>query len=231
MNSSEERVTAYTETASGLMFQLRAAVVDYQAFEQKVKPCELSVCKATCCYDGVYLSKEEVKGVKTLLSDHKERFDDFGLSLPDDPIVSLNNGGGYKTMTRIAEGEELASDFPSHFKQTRCVFLDREGRCGIQRLSMELGRDPWYDKPITCWLHPISILPANRERSRPVVTLFTSDNDPQNKPDYPGFASCTHCGRSDNGGIVASAAFEKEFEMLSLISGRDFLAELNAPEL
>ena len=42
----------------------------------------------------------------------------------------------------------------------------REGRCGIQLLSMEQGREAWFDKPLTCWIHPIVILPVNRDAAK-----------------------------------------------------------------
>ena len=99
---------------------------------------------------------------------------------------------------------------------------------GIQKWSMQQGRHAWFDKPLTCWIHPIVILPISQERSRPLLTLVTPENDPQKTPGYPGFASCTHCGRPDDAGIPARQALCAELEMLGLISGRDILHELNA---
>jgi len=222
--------TAYPETAAIVASQLREALIDYEAFDVKIKPCELEWCRATCCYDGVYLSDEEAGGVARILAENRGRLLEFGLTLPNDPILSVRGGRSLKTATRPAEDGELAADFPEHFPKTRCVFLDREGRCGIQMLSVELGRASWFDKPLTCWIHPIVLLPANRERLRPLLTLVTPDNDPQKSEGYPGFASCTHCGRPDDSGIPAREALSPELEMLGRISGRDLLGELNAVE-
>jgi Fe-S-cluster containining protein len=229
LNQEVRQYTAYEQTGQILADQLREAVIDHEAFEQLIRPCELSRCRATCCHDGVYLSGEEAGRIRKLVNEHGEELAGYGLSLPDDPMVSLE--GKLKTATRAAEEGELAEDYPAHFPKTRCVFLDREGRCGIQRLSMEEGRDAWFDKPLTCWIHPIVILPANHKRPRPVVTLVSSENDPQRGEGYPGFASCTHCGRPDEGSKKARQAREvlaAELEMLSKISGRDILGELNA---
>lgn len=223
--------TAYPKTAGLVAEQLREARLDHEAFEQKIKPCELAKCRATCCYDGVYLSEEESDGIKKLLLEHWGKFLEYGLSLPEEPIISSRGGRSLKTATRDAEAGELADDFPQHFSKTRCVFLDRHGRCGIQMLSVELGREPWFDKPLTCWIHPIVILPSGRGRSRPEVTLVTPETDPQKAAGYPGFGSCTHCGRPDNSGVAAREALAPELKMLSLISGRDLLAELNAEPL
>ena len=220
--------TAYSQTAGHVAEQLREALLDHEAFEKKIKPCELEKCRATCCHDGVYLSAEESAGIEKLLSAHRGKFVEYGLSLPDEPIVATRGGRSLKTATRVAEAGELAEDFPEHFPKTRCVFLDRQGRCGIQMLSVDLGREAWFDKPLTCWIHPIVILPAGRERARPVVTLVTPDNDPQKAVEYPGFGSCTHCGRPDDSGVPAREALAPELDMLGLVSGRDLLGELNA---
>ena len=224
--------TAYQQTGQVLADQLHEAVIDHEAFEQFIRPCELSRCRATCCHDGVYLSGEEAGRIRKLVDEHGEQLAGYGLSLPDDPMVSLE--GKLKTATRAAEEGELAEDYPAHFPKTRCVFLGRQGRCGIQRLSMEQGRGDWFDKPLTCWIHPIVVLPDNRERLRPVVTLVSPESDPQKKEGYPGFASCTHCGRPDEGSKKARQAREvlaAELEMLGKISGRDILGELNAEKL
>lgn len=223
--------TAYREAARILEEQLLEAQLDHEAFEQLIRPCELERCRATCCHDGVYLTPEEAEGLRVFVEKNSEVISEYGLVLPEESVLTLRGGKSFKTAIRDAEPGELAEDFPAHFPRTRCVFLDREGRCGIQRLSMEQGRAPWFDKPLTCWIHPIVILPANRERPRPVVTLVSPGNDPQRAEGYPGFASCTHCGRPDKGGRKARQVLAAELDMLGRISGRDILGELNAESL
>lgn len=226
--------TAYFNTANVLALQLREAIVDHAAFERMIRPCELERCRATCCHDGVYLSVEEAEGIQSMVRGHGADFAAYGLKLPDAPLIHARGGKAMKTATRPAEQGELAEDYPAHFPKTRCVFLDPKGRCGIQMLSLQKGRGAWYDKPLTCWIHPIVILPANRERPRPVLTLVSAENDPQQSEGYPGFASCTHCGRLAKGDKKARQAREvlaAELEMLGRISGRDILAELNADTL
>ncbi|MBT8044160.1 MAG: DUF3109 family protein [Verrucomicrobiae bacterium] len=223
--------TAYQRTAEVLRDQLREALIDHESFDQKVKACELERCRATCCHDGVYLSDEEAEGVRAMVNEHAEQLAGYGLTLPDDPVVETRGGRSVKTATRNADQGELADDFPEHFPKTRCVFLDREGRCGIQRLSVEQGRHQWFDKPLTCWIHPILIMLANRHRARPLLTLVSPENDPQKREGYPGFSSCTHCGRPDADGKKARQVLAAELEMLGRLSGRDILGELNAEEL
>ena len=219
--------TAYVGTARVLREQMREAVIDHEAFEQKIRPCELSRCRATCCHDGVYLSEEEAEGVKALIAEEGA----FAGSLPDDLFLEAGEGKSLKTATRLAKEGELAGDYPAHFPKTRCMFLDGEGRCRIQMLSVKQGRHPWFDKPLTCWMHPLVILPVRGERSRPVLTLVNRGNDPQRRDGYPGFASCTHCGRADEGGKKARQVLAAELEMLGVLSGRDVLGELNAESI
>lgn len=226
---SSVAVTAYQETARILAEQVREAAIDHGAFETLLKPCELSRCRATCCHDGVYLSREEAGAIGRLVEGAAgARLAEYGLVLPRDPVIRVRGGRAWKTATREAGDGELAENYPGHFPRTRCVFLDREGRCGIQRWSMERGRGAWFDKPLTCWIHPVVILPAGRGRSRPLVTLVTPENDPQKTDGYPGFASCTHCGRPDAEGEKARHVLAAELDMLGKLAGRDILGELNA---
>ncbi len=219
-------VTAYRETAENVRAQLRAAEIDVESFIQPLRPCAIDRCRATCCYDGVYLTPEEAAGVRHLAQEQKERLAAYGLSLPPEPVVSVRGGQGYKTAVRSAEPGELAADYPTHFPQTRCVFLDRQGYCGLQRWSMEEGRGDWFDKPLTCWIHPVALLPRSSERAKPRLTLHSAASDPQQGEGYPGFASCTHCGRAEPGGLPAYEVLEAELTQLSLLSGRDLLGEI-----
>lgn len=231
LSSAMDDVIAYVETAQILARQLREAVIDYPALEQKIRPCELSRCRATCCHDGVYLSREEANGIDSLLTKHPELIQQIKHYGGREVLQNLPGKKCQKTATRLATPNELAVDYPAHFPKTRCVFLDHQGRCLIQMFSVDQGRDPWYDKPLTCWIHPLVILPESRDRPRPVLTLVHPENDPQKAEGYPGFASCTHCGRPDETGSPAYEVLQEELAMLGKISGRDILGELCAQEV
>jgi hypothetical protein len=219
-----QRLTAYPGIAADVGAQVREARVDHEAFERPLVPCELAVCRATCCHDGVHLSAEEAEGVRWLVAEHAQTLEGFGLTLPAEPVVA--SGGGWKTAVRAADAGELAADFPGHFPRTRCVLLDRLGRCGLQLLAVTLGEHRWFFKPLTCWIHPLALRPMTRERDRPELTLHSAADDPQQAPGYPGFASCTHCGRHAEGGIPARLVLAEELAALSSLAGRDLGAEL-----
>lgn len=222
-------VTLHRDTALELRRQLREARVDHAAFEQLLRPCELSQCRATCCHDGVCLTQEETTALQELLARHAAQFHAYGLELAAATAFEQRAPGGWKTATRAAAPDEPAADFPAHFPRTRCVFLDHEHRCAWQRLAVDEGRPPWFFKPLTCWMHPLALQPGTRADPRPTLTLHDAAHDPQRTEKYPGFASCTHCGRADSGGSSAVVVLYAELQQLSAIAGRDFVAELSGP--
>ena len=216
--------TSFPETVKILASQITEARLDHRAFETLLKPCEISRCKATCCYDGVHVSDEEAQYIQGVVREH---FSD----LMDADDVIIGDSGMKKTVTRMAEEGELADDFPAHFAKTRCVFLDHQGYCGLQKFAMEQDDDPWRHKPLTCWMHPLVLIPAGKWEDRPVLTIVNAGNDPQKSVDYAGYASCTHCGREDAGGLPAWQVLEAELRRIGELCGRDIYGELSAEEV
>lgn len=223
-------VTAFRETAVQLRERLREAAVDHASFERPIQLCELESCRATCCHDGVFLSDEEAAVIETLVVEHAERLAGYGVDVSSNSVVRNSDGAG-RTAVRIVSDEELAPDFPPHFPKTRCVFLDVRHRCVLQRLSDDLGRPSWFYKPIGCWMHPLTLRPLQRGDARPVLRLPGVEDDPLRSAGYPGFASCTPCGRVCESGRPAGEILGAELAALSAISGRDFVSELGAPQV
>lgn len=221
--------TYYTKTAQELSEMLRHASLNHDALETGIKPCQLERCKGTCCYDGVYLSEEEFQKLEQLVAQKHSKLHAYGLHLEEGAFEIVRNGTRQKTKARQVSVDELADDFPEHFSRTRCVFLDAESRCGLQRLAVDEGKHPWFYKPLTCWIHPLVI--QSERGGRHVITLVNQDNDPQKKEGYPGYASCTHCGRAEEDGQRACKVLAQEIEHLGALAGRDFLAELQAPKV
>lgn len=201
--------------------------MDHEAFAPRIAACRLENCRATCCHDGVWLSEEEARTLSALAGEHADLFRSWGVDLPDEPILPA--GREWKTATREARPGELAGDYPAHFPRTRCVFLDPQHRCAWQRLAVECGRDPWFWKPLTCWIHPL-LIRSGGSGSRPTLTLPSPETDNQRRPGYPGFSSCTHCGRPDSSGQPAGDTLRPELVRLGSICGRDLAAEISAPQ-
>ncbi|MBK1792610.1 hypothetical protein [Persicirhabdus sediminis] len=221
--------TIFHQSLDALAEQLRHCVVDADSFLQPLVPCQLGVCKATCCHDGVTLSSQDAEVLEKFVTDRQGDLANLGFDLPPNGIIEHVSGGKCKTRTRAAEINDLADDYPAHFPNTKCLFLDPQNRCYLQRLAYDEGIHPWSYKPITCWLHPVVILPAGRDSARATLKLHQVDKDPQTQPGYPGFATFTHCGRRDDCGKVAHEVLAGELAALSSLVSRDFVSEITAP--
>ncbi|MBB5350212.1 hypothetical protein HNR46_000436 [Haloferula luteola] len=215
-------LTAYPGLEKELARQLREAELDHEVFSLPLKVCELSRCRATCCHDGALLEPEESRAIREVMTARRGLLASYGWDHPD-PLT--HGGGRERTVTLPAGLSELAEEFPAHFPKTRCVFLDAEHRCVLQRLAVDDGRHPWFWKPVSCWMHPLLLRPRERG-GRPVLTLAQAGNDPAAGPDYPGFGSQTPCGMVCEGGPPARVTLHMELECLSVISGRDLVGEL-----
>lgn len=212
-------LSAYQATLADLRPQLREAAIDHERFEQPLQTCQLHRCRATCCHDGAILSAEEAELIERLPGLHPDAF--TATDARRGTAVDYS-GSTPRTGTRSASRAELADDFPAHFPATRCVFLQPDHRCSLQLLSAQLGHHPWFYKPVSCWMHPVLLLPPSQgERAR--LTLRTPNEDPAR------FATCTPCGRPDSDGSPARETLTPELEFLSEVAGRDLLRELNAP--
>lgn len=201
----DETFTVFVKTGRVLSKQLAEAAVDHDAFERSLPVCELSRCRATCCYDGVILSEEEAEILEELGGGNG--------------IVKRANGK-LGTKTVVADGSQLGADYPEHFKKSRCVFLDSEHRCQWQLRAVSEGKHPWFYKPVSCWLHPVLL---GQREGRAFLTIRSREND------KAGFASHTPCGRVTAGDPPARESLAMELKMLGDLSGRDFYGELNAP--
>ncbi|BCX47367.1 DUF3109 domain-containing protein [Haloferula helveola] len=211
--------TAFADLELELGRQVREAALDHEAFSMPLKVCELASCRATCCHDGVFLDREQASVIGGIVESGQLTRYGFHRS-----YWSEQAGGRVKTSTVEASAAELADGFPAHFPRTRCVFLDAEHRCVLQRLAMDSGMHPWWWKPVSCWMHPL--LFRRLADGRPLLGLASADDDPSARPGYPGFGSCTPCGMPNEGGEPAWKVLRGELELLGRIGGRDLVREL-----
>lgn len=212
---------AFAESAGVLRDQVREAALDHEAFAMPLRLCELGKCRATCCHDGVYVDALERRLIEEVVGERRELLGGYDWRAAK---LFQERGGKGKTATVGARAGELAEDFPKHFPQTRCVFLDAEHRCVLQRLAVDEGRHPWFWKPVSCWMHPL--LMRRGVDGRPVLTLARPGRDPAAADGYPGFGACTPCGMPVEGGRPAWEVLRGELELLGKIGGRDLVGEL-----
>lgn len=104
-------------------------------------------CKGECCNYGVYTDFAEYKHI---------------LSLKDE-LIPLMDETQTKEYRNWFEEPEEDSDFQSgiavgtEIYNNKCVFLDKNGLCVIQKNSMLKGKHKWADKPLYCILFPFTI--------------------------------------------------------------------------
>jgi hypothetical protein len=221
-------ITAFTDSMKRLGVMVRDLQLDKKGLQRPLKQCDLAKCRGTCCHDGVYLNSEEAGVIRELVNESREDFESLGLDLPEQVVVYgrwRDVTSGPKTAKRPEPMHETVPDYPEHFADTNCVFLMNDARCGLQALAVVRGKHPWFYKPSTCWLHPLSIVSG--EDGSIVLTLHSDETDPQRFDDYDGFVPRTHCGRTCMGGEPAYKALSGEIKMLGELGGRDLLGELD----
>ena len=104
-------------------------------------------CTGECCYYGVYTDLKE----HNLILSIKEK------------IFPLMDESQTKDISKWFEPQEKDEDFESgiavgtELYNKKCVFLDKEGLCSLQKLAIHEGEHKWKYKPLYCILYPLTI--------------------------------------------------------------------------
>ena len=112
-----------------------------------VKTCDVCICSGECCYYGVYTDLKEYKQIMKM----KNR------------IIQSMDDSQTKNVDKWFEAPEKDEDFDSgvavgtEVYNGKCVFLDRQGYCTLQKIAMEEGEFRWKYKPLYCILFPLVI--------------------------------------------------------------------------
>lgn len=208
-------LTAFPEMEAELRLRLARAPVRVDSFTRKIARCSTASCLGMCCYDGIYLSRDEPEVLREVSVRHAEFFASIGVALPAEVAAE-------KTATRARPFSVLVEGFPAHFKDTACVFLTGDGLCSLQMLSESLGLHPWFYKPAGCWLHPLALSDADG----PAILLDSRETDPFRDAGYDGYVDSTHCGRTCQSGNPGWEVLSTELAFLGRIIGRDLADEI-----
>jgi hypothetical protein len=222
-----QAIEAYPESRAALGETVRKMSVDHEALNRPLERCRLEACGGSCCHDGVYLSSEEARVIRETVEDHRHDLERIGVDLSEQAVVYgkwRDVTSGPKTATRSDPSREGMTDYPGHFPATSCVFLLPDFRCALQVFAVDRGLHPWHLKPLTCWLHPLSI--TSGPDRKPRLTLHDENSDPQRFDDYDGFVCRTHCGRTASDGEPAWRVLREELAILGEIGDRDLIAEI-----
>lgn len=123
--------------------EINGLKIDPIVFTQKFK----CTCGGECCNYGVYTDLKEhdmIMGIK-------------------DKIIPLLDESQTTDITKWFEAPEPDEDFDSgvavgtELHNGKCVFLDKNGLCTLQKLANNEGAHKWKYKPIYCILYPLTI--------------------------------------------------------------------------
>ena len=99
----------------------------------KLHYCNVNVCEGVCCSDGAFLLDEEVRRIHRVVKKNPGHF----ALLPENYIVVGEWEGQTGPQTNVRKF--LYKDKPEHFKNTRCVFTEVDGKCSLQTLAVKQG--------------------------------------------------------------------------------------------
>jgi len=111
------------------------------------KCCDVNICFGECCYYGVYTDLKEYN----IILENKEK------------IINAMDDSQTKEVSKWFESPEKDEDFESGIAvgtevyNEKCVFLDRNGFCTLQKMAMDNNEYKWKYKPLYCILFPLVI--------------------------------------------------------------------------
>lgn len=123
--------------------EIKGFKIDPIIFTQKFK-CN---CVGECCNYGVYTDMKEYEML-------------VGIT---DKIIPFLDETQTADTTKWFEAPEKDEDFESGYAvgtelhNGKCVFLDKNGLCSLQKLALNEGEHKWKYKPIYCILYPLTI--------------------------------------------------------------------------
>lgn len=122
--------------------------IDPLIFTHKfVNKCDICICSGECCYYGVYTDKKEYEKILSIKEQIINAMDDSQCKDPakwfEEPEKDPDFESGVAVGTEIYNG--------------KCVFLDKQGYCTLQKIALKNGEYKWKYKPLYCILFPLVI--------------------------------------------------------------------------
>jgi len=128
--------------------KINGVLIDPQIFTFPfVKACDVCICSGECCYYGVYTDLTEYKKIMSVKERIMKSMDDSQTKEPGEWFEQPENDPDFDS--GIAVGTEVYNG--------KCVFLDKQGYCTLQKIAMEDNEFKWKYKPLYCILFPLVI--------------------------------------------------------------------------
>jgi len=193
-------------------------VMDYrvQKFEQinisdadtpKLKCTSCQNCDYNCCYDGVYIDKDDEERIKDAMENHPSYFSHITAPVFMEGSWKGLVSGRKTNVVEYNNGDKRVK----HFNKTRCIFAYDDGGCALQYAAVKNFLNPWKYKPKTCCSFPIDI------KRGVIVPPPTSKEEDSFYIDelYAGYASALPCCQKDAKGIKWSEKYKYEIQYLN----------------
>lgn len=151
------------------------AIDDKLLQQAPIRRCRLSVCRAACCADGVWVDWDQAQRILAhaaliqpfLPVERRDPQTWFAELHDDDPGFP---SGRYTGTTTVPDPDDPA--------KTTCVFLRPEDRlCAIQVASVANGLPPWSLKPFYCCLYPLVDEHTDADGARLPYPRLTLDDE------------------------------------------------------
>lgn len=176
--------------------QINGMYIDPAIFTQPfVKSCDVCTCSGECCYYGVYTDKSEHEIIMSAKDKVISHMDDSQNKDPEEWFEAPEEDIDFES--GIAVGTEVYNG--------KCVFLDKQGFCTLQKMAMDEGEYKWKYKPLYCILFPLVIFEG----------ALTFDDEHLERMHY--------CNKSEN---QVSTIFECTKNELRHLLGEDGFQEL-----
>jgi Fe-S-cluster containining protein len=136
-------------------------------------------CGGECCNYGVYTDYKEYESILAI----------------KDKIIPMLDESQPKDINLWFEAPEKDEDFESgmavgtELYNGKCVFLDKNGLCTLQKLANSEGEHKWKYKPIYCILFPLTIYEGALTIDDDHINRLRTCN--KNKPGTTIFEACT----------------------------------------
>ncbi|MCU7495118.1 MAG: DUF3109 family protein [Ignavibacteria bacterium] len=175
---------------------IKGLKIDPLIFTQKfVNGCNIHNCSGECCYYGVYAESTEFEVIMGIKDRIIQSMDDSQTKDYTAWFEEPNEDPDFKS--GIAVGTEVYNG--------KCVFLDKQGFCTLQKIAHENGENKWKYKPLYCILFPLVISDG----------VFTIDDGHLERMHF--------CNRKE---VQTSTVFEVCTEEIIHVLGQDGYEEL-----
>lgn len=104
-------------------------------------------CIGGCCRDGVYTDYKEYQTILSIQDNVKELMDETQSKNVNEWFEQPEKDDDFES--GIAVGTEIINN--------KCIFLDKDGLCSLQKLALKEGEYKWKYKPLYCILFPLTI--------------------------------------------------------------------------